>query len=78
MTYDQAAYTAFVNECKRVASLGRFDLVSISHAAKACGVPKGQLSQAARACGLTVNETKGGGNGKYGLTADNRTTFATR
>lgn len=77
--YDQTAYDAFINECTRVAAYGRFDLVSITHASRASGLSKGQLRQAALACGLTVNDQlQSGGNGKHGLTADNRTTYKTR
>ena len=77
--YDQNAYNDFINECKRIAAYGRFDFVSITHASRASGLSKGQLRMAALACGLTVNDQlKSGGNGKDGLTADNRTTYKTR
>ena len=77
--YDQNAYDDFINECKRIAAYERFDIVSITHASRASGLSKRHLRMVALACGLTVNDQlKSGGNGKYGLTADNRTTYKAR
>lgn len=73
--YNQAAYDTFCNNCRRIAASKHYEFVSITRAARETGLPKGQLAQTARAFGLTVNQTKSGGNGRHGQTADNRGTY---
>jgi hypothetical protein len=64
MERNQAAYDKTVNELKEVAA-GTRGWVSLTWAARECGLPKGQLKIVAEALGLEVTKS----HGWYGMVA---------